>query len=335
MSLLGRFFGVPLVIIVLIVAGAITVVLLFGAPASPAPRSLEELLQAAETDAGLRSLGMLLPPAKEYWQSNLELAERIEKQEFGEDERAAMAARLAAVVRADMKKLEEASAGVGEAAARERAIKLEFLIRALGKTRRVEAVGPLLEVAGSRRWPLVNAAVQQLGDLRALPESRAAVPVLVGLLEGSGEAVTRMMACTALSVLAEPGDARVIGALNAARLAEEGEVAWNAALALARLGSDAGTSTLLDMLERSFWESGARYEVKDEKDQTRRYAMPPQRVDAMLIAAMDAASRLESAALWSAIERLAADRSPGVRGKALSLLKRRGEVTAGVSGSES
>lgn len=154
-------------------------------------------------------------------------------------------------------------------------------------------------------------------------------------MEGSGEAVTRMMACTALSVLAEPGDARVIGALNAARLAEEGEVAWNAALALARLGSDAGTSTLLDMLERSFWESGARYEVKDEKDQTRRYAMPPQRVDAMLIAAMDAASRLESAALWSAIERLAADRSPGVRGKALSLLKRRGEVTAGVSGSES
>lgn len=325
LSLLGRFFGVPLLIIVFIVAGAVTVVILFGAPAAPAPRSLEALLQATETDAGLKSMGMLLPPDKEYWQTNLELAERIEKQEFTEVELESIAERLAAVVRAELAKLDQHPSSPGSVAAGSVAMstKLEFLIRALGRTKRPEAVPVLMDVLATQKRPFINVAIQQLGNMHQLPDARASVPALVKLLKAPAEAETRMMASAALSVLAEPRDPTVIQALNEMRLAEEGEVAWNAALALARLGSFIGKSTLLDLLDREFWEKGDRYQVTDEKNQIRRFGMPPQRVDELLIATMDAASRLDDPEIWVLIERLASDKSLSVKAKAIALRNRR------------
>lgn len=325
LSLLGRFFGVPLLIIVLIVAGAITVVILFGAPASPAPRSLETLLLAAEADAGLKNMGMLLPPDKEYWQTNLELAERIEKQEFTDAELKAVAERLAAVIGVELAKLDQLtlSSSHANSVSVHSATKLEFLIRAIGKTRRPEAVTPLLGILASKRTPFIIVALQQLGDMHELPEARATVPSIVGLLKPSTDAETRMMASAALSVLANPKDPEVVGVLNELRLAEEGEVAWNAALALARLGSTAGRSTLLDLLDREFWEKGERYQVTDDKDQIRRFTMPPQRVDDLLIAAMNAAANLEDPDLWALIERLGSDKSLNVKARASELLKDR------------
>lgn len=326
LSLLGRFFGVPLLIIALIVGGAITVVLLFGAPASPTARSVEALLQAAETGAGIKSMGMLLPPDKEYWQTNLELAERIEKQEFTAAELTTIAERLAAVIRAELAKRGRSAANAEEppgGGTTANSAKIEFLIRAIGKTKRPEAVATLHEVLSTQREPFVRMAIQQLADLHHLAETREVIPALLALLQPSHGAETRMMAAAALSVLATSQDRDVLTALNQLQLAEEGEVAWNAALALARLGSAAGKSTLLDLLDREFWEKGQRYQVADKEGQVRRFAMPPQRVDELLKAAMEAAAHLDDPDLWALIERLQSDTSLTVRAKAMEILNLR------------
>lgn len=329
-SLLGRFFGVPLLIIAVIVSGAITVVLLFGAPASPAPRSLETLLQAVESEAGIKNMGMLLPPDKEYWQTNLELAERIDKQEFTATEMDAIAERLSAVVILELDRMKQAAAesANGPYSSGARHAKQEFLIRALGKTQRAKAVETLLEVLASQNFSFVNVAIQQLGDMHQIPEARAASASLLPFLKATFPSETRMMAVAALSVLADPGDQVILAALNDLRLAEEGEVAWNAALALARLGSIGGKSTLLDMLDRSFWEQGERYQVTDEKNQVRRFVMPPQRVDDMLIATMDAVARVNDPELWALIDGLRSDKSLSVKAKAVELTNRRAKMTA-------
>ena len=98
---------------------------------------------------------------------------------------------------------------------------------------------------------------------------------------------------------------------------------WSAALALARLGSDAGKSTLLELCDRSFLESGERYTITDSAGNVRRYALPAQRVDELLMAVIDAASNLDDADVWGMIQRLGSDPSPAVRAKAAATLKTR------------
>ena len=87
LTLLGRFFGVPLLIIGVVVAGAVVVVLLFGGPALPQKRTVESLIQSLESNSGDRSAGLLLPREKELWQTALELSERLPQQNGGTDRR--------------------------------------------------------------------------------------------------------------------------------------------------------------------------------------------------------------------------------------------------------
>ena len=82
------------------------------------------------------------------------------------------------------------------------------------------------------------------------------------------------------------------------------------------------------MLDRSFWEQGERYQVTDERDQVRRYTMPPQRVDAMLLAAMEAAAQVADPELWALIAGLRSDTSLAVKAKAVELVNRRAKTTA-------
>lgn len=306
--LLGRFFGVPLLIISTIVGGAIIVVLLFGGPAAPQQRSINELLTALEASTGERSAGVLLPREKELWQMALELSTRLEKRdsELTGEELATAAERIAGMVEADLAGVDQVSAAPEDVRAQRelRSRRFEFLVHALGRTGRAEAVQPLIDIVTARREPYVAAAVQELGNLRELPEARLAVGPMVKLLPDSQRSETLMVASTALSVLADRGDERVIDALKAVLFSHEGEVSWSAALALARLGDASGRSVLLDMLDRTFWEKNGRF-------QTVRH-----RIDAMLLAAIDAASKLDDRGLWEAIDRLKSDSSPSVRAKA-------------------
>jgi hypothetical protein len=333
LSLLGRWFGVPMLIIGTIVGGAVVVVLLFGGPASPEQRSIESLLQALEASSGERSAGVLLPREKELWQTALELSERLAKKdtELTADELQTVTQRLATMVQTDLAHVDRITA-FGEDLAKQQELRsgrFDFLLRALARTEREEAIEPLTNVVSSGREPYVAVAMQQLGNLHGLVGSKRAVEPIVAVLGRSSRAETLLTACTALSVLASRDDRGVLDALATARLTHDGEVAWSAALALARLGSAAGKSTLLDLLDRTHLASGERYEVRDDTGNVKRYPLPPNRVEALLIAAMDAAANLNDDDLWGLIDRLKSDPSPAVRGRAMELTKRRAQSGGG------
>jgi len=325
-STLGRFFAVPLLIIGSIMGGAVVVVLLFAAPSAPEGRSIESLLQALESGSGQRQMGMLLTKEKEHWQVALELSLRFADQgteaELTAAELEKVAHRLSAVIRKELATL--LAEGVSTRQGRIDGSKhLEFVIRALGRTESPIAVDGLLEVLQSGLEPYVAVAMRELGDLHGIPDTRRAIGPILDILERSGRSETRLIACTVLSLLGNPDDQRIIDALTAVRLTSEGEVGWSAALALARLGSVAGKSTLLDLMDRAFLSTGNRYEVVNAAGQVLRYPIPPQRVDELLIAAMEAASNLEDAEIWAMIAQLGSDPSPVVRGRAAEIVKAR------------
>ncbi len=333
-SLMGRWFGTPLLIISTIVGGAVVVVLLFGGPSTAEKRTIDELLQVLENSGGERSAGILLPQEKLLWQSALELSERLTKKdvELTAEELDTVARRLATMVEVDLANLDRITAFDDDLSVQRelRSSRFDFLLRALARTECDEAIDPLIKVVAAGREPYVAVAMQQLGNLHELPGASRAVEAIVAVLEKTDRAETLLTGCTVLSVLADRDDPRVIDTLSTVRLANEGEVEWAAALAQARLGSNAGKSTLLDLMDRSHLESGEKYEVRDESGGIRRYPMPPNRVEALLIAAMDAAANLPDSDLWGMIDRLKSDPSPAIRGRATELLKRRAEsVTSG------
>lgn len=329
MSLLGRLFGVPLLIISFIVAIAIFIVLFFGSPSARPARSLDEVLATLESNSGAKSMGLLLPQEKALWQTALDLSQRLENkdEELTPEEVDEVAARVSQMIRADLEHFESMpSFGKDRATQIElRTRRLEFLIHALGRTERPEAVPTLIEIVEGRQEPYARIAMQQLGNLHELPGARRAVRPVLDVVKSSEESETLLVGATVLSVLAEPGDAEVIETLAELRLGDEGEVAWSAALALARLGSDRGRSTLLDLLSRDFWSSGERYRMIDTSGRVRRFPMPPQMIDQWLIAAIDAARHLNDADLWESVEKLESDPSLEVRARASEVLAERAE----------
>ncbi len=330
-SMLGKFFGVPLLIVAFIVGGAISVVLLFGATSAPPTRTIDQLLTSLEASSGQRQMGMLLTPEKELWQTGLELSTRLQNQQFSEQELDSLATRLSAIVTKDLAALntaqEEQSKGIPGLTGPNR---LVFLISALGQTKQPKAIDPLIQavetgrlIVKEGREPLAEAAIRQLAEFGELPECRKAIDTLVTTLEKPVSTETRLTAATALSVIAEPDDQHVIDALEDVLHSEEGELVWTAALSLARLESSAGKSMLLDLLDRTFWSTGDRYRVTDKSGTVHRYAMPPARIDAYLGGAIDAASNLADADIWEAIEQLKSDRSLPVRSRATEAIKQR------------
>jgi hypothetical protein len=331
-TLMGRFFGVPLLIIGTIVAGAVLVVLFFGGPAAPQQRTLESLLLTLESNSGERSAGVLLPREKELWQTALELSERLQKKdtELTEGELHLVARRLATMIDAELANIDNITAFDKDLAVQQnlRSSRFDFLMRALARTGCPEAVPALVKVVESKREPYVALAIQQLGNLSSLVSSRESIESILETLSRSTLNETLLTACTTLSVLAPAGDMRVINALTSVLAANDGEVGWAAAIALARLGSTAGKSTLLDLLDRKFLESGEWYRVVDASGTVRTHPLPPERVKALLSAAIDAASCLEDPDLWSMIDRLKSDASPAIKGKAMEVTDRRSRQPA-------
>ena len=328
-SLLSQWFGVPFLIVATIVGGAVLVVFLFGAPAQPERRDVDSLLQVLEASSGEKSAGMLLPREKELWQTALELTTRLEKKEveLSDDEVLSIAKRLAVLVKTDLRHVDRLTASGGQSADDHavRSRRLEFVIHALGRTERVEAVKPLIDVVRTGREPYVRVAMQELGNLHELGETRASIRPVLEVLTTAAMPETLLTACTVLSVIADEEDAAVIEALKSTRLAHEGEVAWSASLALSRLGSPAGKSTLMDLHDLTGFSAGERYQATDSAGRLVRYAMPPHRVDDLLIAAMDAVSNLDDPELGAMVERLTSDPSPTVRGRAMAVVSARGK----------
>ena len=324
LSLLGRLFGVPLVIIGSIVGGAVIVVFAFGAPAAQRDRSLDTLLTALEAGTGEKSMGMLLPRDKQHWQTGLELTLRLSKKdEFTNEQLQEVAQRLAAMIRAELAKPTPSRGGTNARATSARHQRLGFLIRAVGKTERPEAVEPLLEVLLRSDEPLIVLAMAELGNMAQVAGVQRSVSRIAERVKSFTTPEAQIVGCTVLSVLGEPTDSDVVEVLTSLLRSKEGEVGWSAALALARLGSAAGKSTLIDLLDRSFWESGQRFQTTSDKGVVLRYRMPEERIERHLVTAVEAASRLSDPDVWDMIERLREDPRPRVRSRAKEILASR------------
>ncbi len=325
LPMLGRLFGVPLVIISIIIAGAFVVVMLFGAPSAPAQRSIDDLLTALSSSVGERQMGMLLPHAKEHWQAGLELSLRLESGEVSDEKLTEVAERLAKALDesfphvVDLPENEEEL----EPAQRSERRSVEYLIRALGKTKRSQAIEPLLKVMQAGREPFLTVAIQQFGDLRVVPQSQSAIDPIVLILRSGARPEALISACTVLSLLSSPDNAEVIDELVDVYHRFDGDVSWSAALALARLGSDKGKSSLMDLLDRDFWEADDRLVITDKSGNVHRYPMPSDRIETYLVATMEAVSNLSDLDLWEMVDKLKSDPSPKVSQHAAAMLASR------------
>ncbi len=327
LSMLGKFFGVPFLIIALIVGGAVCVVLLFGGPATAPHRTVWALLQSLEANSGERSMGLLLTQEKELWQTALELSNRLENKdkELSADELQEVADRVTKLLRADLVHLDKMATFDEERVQQVdlRSTRLVFLIRALGRTALDDAVAPLVEVVRSRQEPYSTVAIHELANLHTLVSGDELVTIISQIVRESDRTETLLTACPALSVLAEPGDAVAIEALKSVYLGHEGEVSWSAALSLARLGSTAGKSSLMDLLDREFWSSAERYEKKDESGQVHRYPMPQGMIERWLLATLDVVLKVDDTDLWEMVDQLKSDPSLAVQARANELIAAR------------
>lgn len=324
LSMLGKFFAVPFLIIAIIVGGAVSVVLLFGGPATAPHETVWALLQSLESNSGERSMGLLLTQEKELWQTALELSNRLDNKasELTPEELNEVAERVTKLLHADLAHLDEMpTEGEDREKQQElRSTRLVFLIRALGRTELPGVIPSLIDVVRSRQEPYATVGIHELANLREHITDRDVVGVISQIVSESDRTETLLTACPALSVLAEPGDTLAIEALTSVLLKHEGEVSWSAALALARLGSDAGKSSLMDLLDREFWSSGERYEVKDKSGTVHRYPMPDAMIERWLLATLDVVSKVDDADLWEMVDQLKSDPSLAVQAKANAVI---------------
>jgi len=289
---------------------AIIVVLSFGAIASDREKPITQILSMLEAGTGEKTAGFILAPQdKEMWQAAQELALRLERieSEIAPEELPEIQARLVRLLERDL-----SAAGSSERIGRQRTY---FLMRAAARAGARDVVPLLVEAlensdAGIRREALGSLAL--MGDCEA---ARAQVGRVVRSL-GDSEPVVRMVACVALSNLADPADAEVIDALADAHLADEDQdVRWNAALTLARLGSPKAQSSVADMLQRSYWQN-QRVQFQSSKGIMVDRALAPERVNEYLITAIEAAENLDDEEVWDRIEDLTKDPVLRVVGRA-------------------
>ncbi len=315
--LLGRLFIVPLIILAVILSCAMVVVLSFGAIASDKEKPLTQILSMLEAGTGEKTAGFILAPQdKEMWQAAQELALRLERieSEVSPEELPEIRARLVRLLERDL-----SASAPSERIGRQRTY---FVMRAAARAGASDVVPLLVEAldnpdAGIRR--------EALGSLALMGDCAAAKAQVVRITRslGDSEPVVRMVACAALSNLADPADAEVIDALARAHLADEDQdVRWNAALTLARFGSPKALPTIADMLQRSYWQN-QRVHFQSSEGRMVDRALEPERVNGYLITAIEAAENLDDKEIWSRIEELTKDSVLRVVGRARGAIANR------------
>ncbi len=319
--LMVRLFGVPLVIVGLIVGAAVVVVLFFGDIGTEKQQPISSLIEALKQGGGGRTMGVLLPRDKELWQVAQELAQRLrnKERELTAEDLDAIVTDLSAIVRR-----EAAYDPTGAAAAvvdlHEK--RVGFMLSALALTGDVRAVEVLVEMLDNGAAAIRRDAVRALAEMHEIDEARAEAPRVVRRLSDPAP-VVRTVAAVALSSLASPHDVEVREQLFRACLDDEREVRWNAGLSLARLGDARAKGVLTDLLDRDFWQKTVRLQVDGGGAAPSTHAMPAHVVDSYLKVAIDAAANLNDASLWEQIDVLQRDPSPSVSQQAKTALAQR------------
>ena len=245
-QLLSKLFIVPALIVCLLLAVAVVVVL-FGTTTADKPVNVADLIARIELDTGERTMGMMLmPKAKESWQASQELARRFEQRDrfLKPSEIEPTAEKLIALL---------AKYPPGKKVNEPGPAQQYFLMMALARLETASGVPPLVALLSDENWWTRRTALQALAEMQQVPAARREVSSVLPLLNDPEPAV-QIVACAAVACLADGDDATAQRALRDRLETGETEVQWNAALALARLGHRAGKLTLLNMLDRGYWE---------------------------------------------------------------------------------
>ncbi|MCC7292872.1 MAG: HEAT repeat domain-containing protein [Phycisphaerales bacterium] len=322
-SLMARLFGVPLLIVTLIIGSAVVVVLLFGSISSEQERSVDDLLAVMDREPTGKVFDVALMPAdKEIWQAGKELAARLQKKdaELSTEDLQKIVARLSALIARDLPR----SASFRE----DRRGVLHFAIAALGATGEADSIAPLRKALHAEDWQTRREALKALGAAHKTVGARASAAEIASLLDDP-EATVRTVAAFVLTFLASPQDEDVLAQLQraCARPGEDREVRWNAALTLARLGSSRSKDVLLAMLDRRYWAEGTPVRLEGGGGGPTEKPMPPGQVEAILRATVEAASNVQDADVRQAIEALGKDESLLVREAVRAALERLGKKT--------
>jgi HEAT repeat protein len=223
------FFILPM----LLVAGAVTVFLLFGLIAHE-DKSIDEYL-AEVTGGGIN----------EPWQGAFGLANKLVQDESLQGD-PAIARRIAAA-------LEHANAGDPQVRT--------FLLLALGRVGHPDSIPVLV---GYLDDPDADARLKTLwsiGNIGA-PAAGASTPAVIERLRRDDDPGVRGYSAYVLGTL---DDGRAVEPLEVALNDSVGQVRFNAAVALARLGSDAGMPELRRMIDREYL-AGSELNPQQQQD---------------------------------------------------------------------
>lgn len=316
LSLLGRLFGVPLMIVALIVGCSIIVVVMFGGIASGKAQSIDDLLKVLESGAGQRTGPMLLTKDKEMWQAAQELAFRLEHKESEDnsDEWSRVADRIVLI----LENAEGQPAGLRDETHRQFFIRRrQFLMLSLARLGDPIAVGPIADLLDADDALTRREAARSLAIMKDLPQSRAQAFRVAELMDDEDQ-VVRLVASVALASLADRDDAEVIAALEDHYWGDDRELRWNVTLTLAKLGTL--KPLLFDLLERSYWEKAdfVRYRSDDGTEVNR--PLSKNEVRNYLMAAIEAAGHVSDQAVRAKIQALTEDPDVLVKDKAAKVL---------------
>ncbi|MCG3129337.1 MAG: hypothetical protein FLDDKLPJ_00064 [Phycisphaerae bacterium] len=318
LSLLARLFGVPLLIVVMILGSAVLVVLLFGSITTEQDRSVGELLAVMEREPVGKVFDLaMMPQDKEIWQAAKELAARLQQGQspMSAADLDAVVDRLGRLVDRDLK----ATAPLPD----DHLQPLHFFMSALSHTGRPGSIAPLVRCLGAAQWQTRREALKCLGAAHRTAGAREAAKEVAAALEDEN-ATVRTVAAYVLSFLADPADESVRRRLkdicDAAE--EDRELRWNAALTLARLGDDGAVPVLKDMLDRKYWEERAHVRVEGAAAAEQPMSQP--RIEMTLCASVEAAANLTDETVWAMIAELEGDVSLQVRDRVRKALAGRG-----------
>jgi HEAT repeat protein len=189
------------------------------------------------------------------------------------------------------------------------------------------AMDTLLKFADAQESAARKAAVLGLSYFKGQEEAESAIPILMKKLETDPEVDVRMSAAVALGQLAKPGDQRVLDALGTAMRDSDPhdvELVWNAAGALAQLGSLDAKDVVLRLLDRKELDQMQSYDREtDPKNPTMRALNEPEK-QRILINVILACQNYAQPEVQAAIKRLAeSDPSERVKQAAMEVMKRK------------
>ena len=323
LKLMVRLFVIPLVIVAL----AVGIMFLISLMAGGNP-TMDEALERLKRPGGNRTAEWLVGPAsKQRYMDAKALVDQM-KAGMSEADRVKLAGGLADVLQNHTRE--------GEGDIR------HFLLLALGRVwqrdpsqppmdseaavaSRRTVLGVLSSYANDKDVAARKAAVLATVYLAGHPESRDAIPLLVGKLSDGGEDVdVRIAAATALGPLAGPGDSNVIEALQSAmRTGDEraAELEWSSALSLAQLGQTEVAPTILKLLSRDELANLRYYDRETDPKNPSYRGLSDLEQQRILINTMIGARNLPSPEVQQQLRKLAeSDPSPRVRAAGRELL---------------